>query len=720
MHTEYAKYDPIFHSDAKLSSRMNSLAKMGQTSPFGLISRFLAVFGLVCAFIASLAVLANDAYYFAHHGLTPSVALFLLAFIIGLSSEVWGLAFVIALLPLTAGIPNLLNTLLGTNALAMPNPGLDLVAGLLLAHLIKVVMGKVRQDQVSLKSQSFLLASSPWPLGLVMLAITASVVLAISRNLYLSATSTSLRGAVFNLMHFRPMDWRADYLPLGNWVAYALAVGLIILVIVKLNAINSEKRNSWIFRSLMLGLAISAITGLIQAATGWGLPEALLKFRKDAFGYAAIGLQPDLHAFAAHMLLGIVGLWGYFLACKSKAERLCIAILFLLCSAGLIASKSRASLFIAIIALVVLGLIYCYRHSKKLFVISLIIFIAVVCAVLLGAGSIPGLAWVGELMTQMQSRRLDSLSDLGGMMGSRFEIWSAVINMFSAYPLMGVGEGEFYRLSSNISFARSEFLQLNRGENAHNYFLQVLAENGLVGITVFAIAFIVPYRTCQNKQLVLPALIGLLSLFLGNIFAHSFLVRENLLLGAVLLGLLYSFSRMGLANTSTQSKAISRRTLLLSITAVFVLLVSMIFEVTHSFGRMPFIAGADCFVKDLPVSKDGWATGSWEQRFPQDAKGVEIVLMPNRPSLNKEPLNARLEVLSWEAGRGKVPVLTLNHQWVNNESATIFLNLAPQYQNSSNVVTVRIQLSSCYTPRNLGINTDGRRLGVQIQEVRWK
>jgi O-antigen ligase len=75
-------------------------------------------------------------------------------------------------------------------------------------------------------------------------------------------------------------------------------------------------------------------------------------------------------------------------------------------------------------------------------------------------------------MTQMQSRRLDSLSDLGGMMGSRFEIWSAVTNMFSAYPLMGVGEGEFYRLSSNISFARSEFLQLNRGENAHNYFLQ--------------------------------------------------------------------------------------------------------------------------------------------------------------------------------------------------------------------------------------------------------
>jgi hypothetical protein len=697
---------------------MNSIAKMGQTSPFGLISRFLAVFGLVCAFMASLAVLANDAYYFAHHGLTPSVALFLLAFIIGLSSEVWGLALVIALLPLTAGIPNLLNSLLGTNALAMPNPGLDLVAGLLLAHLIKVVMGKVRQDQGLPKGQSSLLASSPWPLGLVMLAITASVVLAVSRNIYLSATSTSLRGVVFNLMHFRPMDWRADYLPLGNWVAYALAVGLIILVIAKLKSIDSEKKNSWIFRSLMLGLAISAITGLIQAATGWGLPEALLQFRKDAFGYAAIGLQPDLHAFAAHMLLGVVGLWGYFLVCKSRAERLCIAILFLLCSAGLIASKSRASLFIAIIALVVLGLIYCYRHSKKLFVISLIIFIAIVCVVLLGAGSIPGLAWVGDLMTQMQSRRLDSLSDLGGMMGSRFEIWSAVANMFSAYPLMGVGEGEFYRLSSNISFARSEFLQLNRGENAHNYFLQVLAENGLVGVTVFAIAFIVPYRACKNKQLVLPALIGLFSLFLGNIFAHSFLVRENLLLGATLLGLLYSFAVTGI-NAIIHAPVISGRTRLLAIVASLLLLVGITIEMAFSFGKMPFKAGADCFVRDLPVSKDYWTTGSWEQRFPQGAKGVEIILLPDRPNLNQKPLTALFEVLSWEAGRGKVPVFTISHQWAKNEPATIFLDLSSQYQNSSNIITARIQLSSCYTPRDLGVNTDERRLGVQVKSVRF-
>ena len=699
---------------------MNLLVKAGQMPFFRSANQFLAGFGLFCAFIASLAVLGNDTYYFAHHGLTPSVALFLLTLIIGVISEVWGLAIVLALLPLTAGIPNLLNTLFGVNVLAMPNPGLDLVAGLLLAYFLKILSGKARQQQaLPIQANSFF-ATSPWPIALVMMVITASVVLAIARNLYLSATSTSIRGVLFNLIHFRPMDWRADYLPIGNWVAYAIAGGLIILVISSLRKLDPESQNQWIFRSLMVGLVISASAGLIQAATGWGLPETQLQFRKDAFGYAAMGLQPDLHAFAAHMLLGVVGLWGYFLVCKNVTEKFFIAVTFLLCTAGLIASKSRASLLIALITLAILCLIYFYRHSKKIFVISLIVFAVAIGIILLVAGSIPGLAWVGELMTQMQSRRLDSLSDLGGMMGSRFEIWSAAANMFSAYPLMGVGEGDFYRLSSNISFARSEFLQLNHGENAHNYFLQVLAENGLVGVVVFAIAFIVPYRACQNKQLILPTSIGLLSLFLGNVFAHSFLVRENLLLGATLLGLVYSFSGMGLTKKVGHAFVASGHSRLVSFLALFTLLVGMVVETMLSFGRMPFIAGADCFVKDIRSYQDGWTSGAWEELLPKGAKGLELVALSNRPKIDKQPVSGRMEMLVWIPGRGKVSVSARDYQWTTNAPIKLDLVMPAEYDNSPYVKSVRLQLSSCYTPRNLGINTDGRRLGVQIEKIQWK
>jgi hypothetical protein len=338
----------------------------------------------------------------------------------------------------------------------------------------------------------------------------------------------------------------------------------------------------------------------------------------------------------------------------------------------------------------------------------------------LGAGSIPGLAWVGELMTQMQSRRLDSLSDLGGMMGSRFEIWSAVTNMFSAYPLMGVGEGEFYRLSSNISFARSEFLQLNRGENAHNYFLQVLAENGLVGITVFAVAFIVPYRACQNKQFILPASISLLSLFLGNVFAHSFLVRENLLLGATLLGLLYSLSGLTAASVITYLPVASARSRLLVLSAVIVLLVGVAIEVITSFGKIPFKAGADCFVKDVRSYSDGWTSGAWEELLPKGAKSLELIALTNRIDIQKHAISGRLEMLVWIPGRGKVPVNVRDYEWVTNVPTTLHLDMPTEYDESPHVKSARLQLNSCYTPRNLGVNTDSRRLGVQIENVQWK
>jgi O-antigen ligase len=720
MHSEYAKNALIFLNLNALWHPMRLAAKSGEMAFLGLSGHFLSILTLICAFIASLSVLANNAYYFLQYGLTPSVALFLLALISAFLPGIWGLALVISLLPLTAGIPSFLNALLGINTVAMPNPGLDLVAGVLLGVLLKNLIQRWRAAKSSSNEVDSLARSSPWPVGLVLLMITISAVLAIARNLYLSATSTSLRGALFNLMHFRPMDWRADYLPLGNWVAYALAGGLIFLVIALLRQIDLEKRNRWIFRSLMFGLAISAIVGLIQAATGLGLPEAQLGFRKDAFGYAAMGLHPDLHSFAAHMLFGVVGLWGYFLVCKNRVERFFILTLFLLCIAGLVASKSRASLFIALVALVILGLIYCYRHSKKLFVIFTLIFLVLITIIFIGAGSIPGLAWIGDLVAQIQSRRLDSWSDLGGMMGSRFEIWSAVANMFSAYPFMGVGEGEFYHLSSNISFARSEFLQLNRGENAHNYFLQVLAENGLVGVVVFAIAFIIPYRACQNKHLILPASIGLLSLFLGNIFAHSFLVRENLLIGATLLGLIYSFSGIGINKTKSHALVPSGQAHLLSFLAVFILLVGMVVETLSSFGKMPFIAGADCFIKDVRSYPDGWTSGAWEELLPKGAKGLELVALPNHSNIQKQPIRGRLEMLVWIPGSGKVSVNVRDYQWTANAPIKLDLDIPAEYTNSPHVKSVRLQLSSCYTPRNLGINTDSRRLGVQIKELRWK
>jgi O-antigen ligase len=122
----------------------------------------------------------------------------------------------------------------------------------------------------------------------------------------------------------------------------------------------------------------------------------------------------------------------------------------------------------------------------------------------------------------------------------RPELFRAALYIFSEYPVFGVGQGNFFRLSSNIDLSHSLYLVQSGGDNAHNYFLQTLAETGLVGALAFSLAIGWPfYRVDQFSKIAAPALV-LLSIALGNVFSHPLLVRPNLILCAVVLALIYA------------------------------------------------------------------------------------------------------------------------------------------------------------------------------------
>lgn len=275
----------------------------------GFICNSVSRIGLFLGLIACLGVLANDVYYFQAGYQTLTSLLFICAFGLSLISPLFGLQCLIAFLPLVGGLHQQLLGFLGVYVQPMPNAGLDLVAGFFLGLVLRRLIFWRQSSQ-----QGFgLKLSMPWPIALALLVITFSTALAILRNLRLSATMTSLKGVFFNLMHFRPMGWHFDFMPIGDWVAYSLSA---ILIVVILNVLQGQKNlNQIIFKPLFVGLVLSSLLGIIQSATGIGLPVSSLDFRKDALGYAAIGFQPDLHSYAGHMLLGAVGLWGYSNSC---------------------------------------------------------------------------------------------------------------------------------------------------------------------------------------------------------------------------------------------------------------------------------------------------------------------------------------------------------------------------------------------------------------------
>lgn len=688
----------------------------------------LAIFVILVGSIAALSVFANDLYFF---GIFPTIYINLifwaLAFFLALSGVSWGLAACIFLLPICFGLSGQLNAYIGTQLLVLPNVGLDIVSGFCLGFFARFLLvgGLIKGLPARIKALE-LKKIAPWPVSLALMMITISTITAIARNLYQSAASTSLKGLLFNLVHFRPIDWRDAYLPISDWIAYVLAVMMIMLVIFHLQ--SSKDKNQKIFRPVVMGLLIAALMGITQSITGLGLPEAVMDFRKDQLGFAAIGFQPDLHAFAGHMILGAIGLWAYFKSGLTRSERIFLLFVIGLSWIGLILSKSRAILLFALMAMVVWLFVYLWTSHRKYF-ISL--FLAISAALIIVAtlifnnalvvANITGLSWIADLALDLKTRNLFSWSELGGILGSRLEIWGAAWSMFWQFPLAGLGQGNFYHLSSVGFFSKSQYLILNGGENAHNYFLQTLTETGLVGAILLIGALIYPYQNVAKRSVLLPAGMALGSLFLGNIFSHSFLVRENLILGAVFVGLLYSQSIAARIESppSLRASKLSRNTLILILLSVGL---AYFYEIEKSFGKPPFTDGFYCYQK-VPLTSDGWTKGVFEAPIPRGSKGVELVLEIPQFKNSEHPINLSLELRHVRRNQygyndtinSITKVVSMNKK---NDNSIVIAFSDQDTPNMSDNVELEGRLSGCYSPRNLGDSVDSRLLGIQIKSIK--
>jgi hypothetical protein len=326
----------------------------------------------------------------------------------------------------------------------------------------------------------------------------------------------------------------------------------------------------------------------------------------------------------------------------------------------------------------------------------------------------PIFSWLAEPIQLIKNKDFTSLSALGGASGSRFEIWSAAFNMIKAFPLMGVGQGNFYHLSADIAFSKSHFLALNGGENAHNYFLQTFSELGLLGMIAFVLVFTFPFIYIQNKKLLLPASLGIFALLLGNIYSHSFLVRENLLLCSTLLGLMYLIATKHESRTLANNVLIKRtgaRNILFAVAALFLGLATMN-EIYRSFYTKIFEIGVDCF-KIRPLTNDGWTSGVYELEIPQMKSGIEFNAFRPKPRFKSGDVELRIDLLQPD---GLIAV-SKKYNLIDGEVLKVNLSIPSNQTPSSAAVKVRIRTSNCFTPRNLGINEDSRGLGFYISNI---
>lgn len=684
------------------------------------LKRLFSIFGLCICLFSIACIVLNEATLFVVSNSNPS-NLYCIYCFIGIALGFWrnrgGLYLFLFLIPIVPNLHNQLAALLGVSFFSLIHPGFDLAAGF--------VLGSMALD-LSKRHLYPRQPNLPWQIGLLLTYLSVSTLLALIRNLRQSASSTSFEGILFNLTNFRPYAWHDDFMPIGDLIAYGIVGGVIASLLPYL--IQRENRNQLIFRPIGLGLVATALMGFLQAWAGFGLPEAYFDFRKDALGYVAIGFQPDIHAYAGHLLLGAVGLWGYIFYSKNSHEKRWLFLVVGISWLALLFSKSRASLGLSIIASIFLLLVYVWQEHKKYFVKAIWIFSGF--AVLTGLALFLALqnpqllssnSWFGELFSQYAKAGVSGLSAGTQNFGGRPEIYLAGLRMFSEFPILGLGQGGFFRQSADIEFSKSFMLSRWGGENAHNYFLQVLVENGLVGFLIFGLVVIGPIILARSKKSLLPAVIALMALCLGNLFAHSFLVRENLILASIFVALMYAWQSANDAQRNVHISSIhpisSGRFVLIALASLAIIIAGL-WETYHSFYRFPYQTGHRCFVSK-PLFPDQWSSGILEIPLPANTRGLRVhIATVGRPDLHRRPLQARMDVAYYEAySHDHPPLATVYRTWEKPGPGAMEILLKDNAKLANGSGKAVLRLSNCFNPRDYGVSLDTRNLGVLIDRI---
>jgi len=281
--------------------------------------------------------------------------------------------------------------------------------------------------------------------------------------------------------------------------------------------------------------------------------------------------------------------------------------------------------------------------------------------------------------------------------------------MYLSFPLFGLGQGAFYRLGSIEQFSGSETLARLGGNGVHNYFLQSFVELGPVG-AVLALLIAIPAFRLGRQNLRLISFYALIGIGVGNIYAHSLLVRETLMLAAIFGGVYLWEARTLVPDLwRPLSGAALRRASLV----VGVLLLAAGAEAALSFNRYPFIYGQRCNeVREL--APDGWTQGALRVEVPSGATSVDVTLLADRRDLSERSVDITLAIVNQQVTPQVYKVESFDRE--NQGPRVVSLAIGSSI---SGPLWLEIRASRCYVPLNLGRGHDARHLGVRVQKIKF-
>lgn len=666
------------------------------------LQKLLSWFGLIAGLFAALVVVGNYLVSAQQVYRGPSLIYFYSFLFLAICSKRWSTVLLIFSLPL---LPNLA---IQAEYILHPRvkyfiayPGVDAVVGLFVGQLIKAIYKKEGLRNT--------FALPPWPVGMTIFIITISTGITISRNLWQSASTFYVPGFLNNLFRFKHMGLGNDYLVLADLIVYSAATLLLICLLPTLR--QCSQRDDFVFKPVMLGLVVSAAWGLSQSFTGFGLPDYTLQYRSDTIGFGALGFQPDIHAFAGYMLIGAVGLFGYMFSMhrdQSRGWTQIIVITCLISWVALILSKSRATFVFAVLfTIFVFASTLIGQNNQK--TKRLIIVISLCGVVVLALLSLTGNMWFQVIVDEALALKHINFQTLNRLSVYRLELFGTALKMFAAFPLMGVGQGNFLHLSSVPSY-----ISTAGGENAHNYFLQTAAELGFAGLIGFVLIFITPWFANKNRRSLLSAFVAIVAIFLGNIYSHPLIIRENLLLLTVFVALLYAQApNVAGLNFDVQRPRLPNLVATLILFSIATYGYFAWSEVTRSYTSGVLSREMSCF-KETDKLDDGWMSGNLIIQLPSDANRLRVHVDKNQPDAAIYPLTAELIVT--DSTQNVVTTKSYPSLTEAKFSLEIVLPLTP-HTVAKGPLRANLLLSRCFTESNFALSDNSKKHGLHIAQI---
>ena len=191
-------------------------------------------------------------------------------------------------------------------------------------------------------------------------------------------------------------------------------------------------------------------------------------------------------------------------------------IMLMLSMFAMVMSGTRSSWIAFLVVLFVMAFIYGRQYRKMIFGTS-----AALVLVLIVSGSLPGnmIHDRANLVVSDISKYVSSdkgSSERATSIGLRIEAWQAAWQVFADNPIFGVGLGDFIDASKSLVDAGLYTKTLLALAHAHNEYLNIMAEQGLIGLV-----------------LLLFMHVGLLRFYINNIHSEIDEVKDSSYAGII-------------------------------------------------------------------------------------------------------------------------------------------------------------------------------------------